>query len=110
MQLHKLSHRLSPVAWPVHFMGLAIGIVITLAFCLVITYQPVAAHSMAPSPQESTPARTLALTSSAAFTTTTIIYVDRSAGGNVHNGLSGQPLSRPSRMAWQRPRVAQKFG
>ena len=88
MQLHKLSHRLSPVAWPVHFMGLAIGIVITLAFCLVITYQPVAAHSMAPSPQESTPARTLALTSSAAFTTTTIIYVDRSAGGNVHNGLS----------------------
>ena len=88
MQLHKLSHRLSPVAWPVHFMGLAIGIVITLAFCLVITYQPVAAHRLPQSPQESTAARSLALTARAAFTWWTVIYVDRAAGGSVHNGLS----------------------
>lgn len=88
MQLHKLSHRLSPVARPVHFLGLAIGIVITLAFCLVITYQPVAAHSMPQSPQEGTALRALALTDHAAFITTTVIYVDRAASGSVHDGLS----------------------
>lgn len=89
MQLYEPFHRLPPIIQRLRKRGLAVGVVIILAFYFVLRFaQPVAAHASRPTTGAATAgAATAALLVSQA-TTTTVIYVDQAVGGGVHDGAS----------------------